>query len=151
MFFILGAIQRDFVMNIHRSSCEVPLIIVRFWWISNFFKRIKKNPEISNILKRWSVGTTLFHAVGERERQRERLSEWDGRGARGGEVGRGFDSQCIIGIFHWHNPSGRTVAPGLTQPLIEMSTRNISWGVRGGKGGRCTWLTTLPTSSVDCL
>jgi len=36
----------------------------------------------------------------------------------------------LIGIFHWHNPSGRTIALGLTQPLTEMSTRNISWGVK---------------------
>ena len=36
----------------------------------------------------------------------------------------------VIGIFHWHNPSGRTMAVGLTQPLTEMSTRNISWGVK---------------------
>ena len=35
----------------------------------------------------------------------------------------------VIGIFHWHNPSGHTKALGLTQPLTEMSTRNISWGV----------------------
>jgi hypothetical protein len=28
-----------------------------------------------------------------------------------------------------HNPSGRTMALGLTQPLTEMCTRNISWGV----------------------
>jgi len=34
----------------------------------------------------------------------------------------------VIGIFHLHNPSGRTVTLWLTQPLIEMSTRNISWG-----------------------
>jgi hypothetical protein len=33
------------------------------------------------------------------------------------------------GIFHWHNPFGRTMALGSTQPLTEMSTRNISWGV----------------------
>jgi len=26
------------------------------------------------------------------------------------------------------NPSGRTMALGSTQPLTEMSTRNISWG-----------------------
>ena len=37
---------------------------------------------------------------------------------------------CVIGIFHWGNPSGRTMALGLTQPLTEMRTRNISWGVR---------------------
>jgi hypothetical protein len=36
-------------------------------------------------------------------------------------------------IFHWHNPFGRTMAVGSTQPLTEMSTRNISWG--GGGGG----------------
>jgi len=36
----------------------------------------------------------------------------------------------VIGIFHWHNPSGRTMALGSTQPLTEMSTRNISWGWR---------------------
>ena len=49
----------------------------------------------------------------------------------------------VTGIFHWHNPSGRTVAMGLNRPLTEMSTRNISLG---GKGGRCVRLTTLPPS-----
>jgi hypothetical protein len=52
----------------------------------------------------------------------------------------------VIGIFHWH-PSGRTMALGLTQLLTEMSTRNITWG---GKGGRCLGLTTLPPSRADC-
>ena len=40
--------------------------------------------------------------------------------------GRGFDSRWC----HWHNPSDRSMALGLTQPLTEMSTRNISWGVK---------------------
>jgi len=39
---------------------------------------------------------------------------------------------------------------GLSQPLTEMSTRNISWEV-GGKGGRCVGLTTLRSSCTDCL
>jgi hypothetical protein len=34
----------------------------------------------------------------------------------------------VTGMFHWHNPFGRTMALGSTQPLTEMSTRNISWG-----------------------
>jgi len=29
----------------------------------------------------------------------------------------------VIGIFHWHNPSGHTMALGLTQPLTEMSKK----------------------------
>jgi hypothetical protein len=45
------------------------------------------------------------------------------------------------------NPSGRTMALGLTPPLTEMSTRNIAWG----KGGRSVGLLTLPCSCVYCL
>ena len=56
----------------------------------------------------------------------------------------------VTGIFHWHNPSGRNVAPRSTQPLTEMSTRNFLGG-RGGKSGRCLGLTTLPPSCADCL
>ena len=36
---------------------------------------------------------------------------------------------------------------GLTQPLTEMSTSNIS----RAKGGQCVGLTTLPPSYADCL
>jgi hypothetical protein len=34
----------------------------------------------------------------------------------------------VIGIFHRHNTSVRTVALELTQPLTEMSTMNIFCG-----------------------
>jgi hypothetical protein len=43
--------------------------------------------------------------------------------------GCGFDSWW----FHWNfslNTSGHTVSLGLTQPLTDMSTRNISWGLK---------------------
>ena len=41
--------------------------------------------------------------------------------------GRGFDSpDGVIGIFH--NPSGRSMM--LSQPLTEMGTTDISWGVK---------------------
>jgi hypothetical protein len=36
----------------------------------------------------------------------------------------------FMGIFHLHNLSSRTMALGLTQPLTEMSTGNISYGVK---------------------
>jgi hypothetical protein len=55
---------------------------------------------------------------------------------------------CAIGVSLWHNPSGRTLVLGSTQPLTEMSTRNTSWW---GKGGRCLGLTTLPHSCAYCL
>jgi hypothetical protein len=52
-----------------------------------------------------------------------------------------------IGIFHWLNPSDRTMTLGSTEPVRKMSTRNIS----GCEGDRCLGLTTLPPSCVDCL
>jgi hypothetical protein len=42
------------------------------------------------------------------------------------------------------------MALGSTQPVTEMSTRNISLG-RGGEGGRCIRLTVLPLSCTGCL
>jgi len=38
----------------------------------------------------------------------------------------------VIEIFRSHNPSGRTMALGLTQPLPKMNTRRISWEVKAG-------------------
>jgi hypothetical protein len=34
----------------------------------------------------------------------------------------------VIGFFNWPNPSSRTMALGSTQPLTEMSTRNLPGG-----------------------
>jgi hypothetical protein len=44
--------------------------------------------------------------------------------------GRGFDSRWDHWDFSLINPSGRTIAVGSTQPLTEMSTRVMSWGLR---------------------
>jgi len=34
----------------------------------------------------------------------------------------------VVGIIYCHNASGRRMGLGSTQPLTEMSTRNILWG-----------------------
>jgi len=42
-----------------------------------------------------------------------------------------FQFPIVIVIFHWHNPSDRTMAPrGQLSLLTEMSTRNISCGIK---------------------
>jgi hypothetical protein len=52
----------------------------------------------------------------------------------------------VTGIFSDIFPSNCTMALGLTQPLVKMSTRNIP----GGKGGWCVRLTTSPPSRAEC-
>ena len=59
----------------------------------------------------------------------------------------GSISNGVTGIFHRHNPSGRTMALASTQPLTEISTRSIS---RMGKSGRFVGLTSLPPSYANC-
>jgi hypothetical protein len=53
---------------------------------------------------------------------------------------------CIAGIFHRYNPSDHTMASESTQPLPELSTRDIS---RGGRGSQRVGLTTLPPSCFE--
>jgi hypothetical protein len=71
-------------------------------------------------------------------------------GARGSVVGWGTMLQAGRSrvrvpvrwiFFSWPNPSSRIMALGSTQPLTDMSTRNLQWGV---KDGRLVRLTTLP-------
>jgi hypothetical protein len=63
----------------------------------------------------------------------------DKQRARGSVVGRGTTTTTtgsipdeLIWFFNWPNPSSRTVALGSTQPLTEMSTRNLPGGQRAG-------------------
>jgi hypothetical protein len=52
----------------------------------------------------------------------------------------GSISDEVIGFFNLHNPSSRTMALGSTQPLREMSTRNLPGGKerRGRKADNFT-------------
>ena len=53
----------------------------------------------------------------------------------------------VMGIFHWFNPSGRTMALGSTHLLKEW----VPGVSPGGKGGRCIGLTTLQLSCAEFL
>ena len=62
-FFILRRIERDMIQNAKWSACEVPFIIVRFWWNLNFLNIYSKNTQMSNCLKIPPVEAE-FHADG---------------------------------------------------------------------------------------
>jgi len=57
-------------VNIHRSSCNVPVVLVGFWWNWIFMNRSSKNTRISKSMKIRPVGTELFHA--DRNKCREK-------------------------------------------------------------------------------
>jgi hypothetical protein len=46
------------------------------------------------------------------------------------KVAGSIPDEGVIGFFLLYNPSDRTMAMGSTQPLTEMSTKCISWGVK---------------------
>jgi len=71
-------------------------------------------------------------------------------------IATGLNPHGVIGNFHWHNPSSHTMALGSTQPLTEISTRHISWGVK--VAGACGWqpyhlhvLSVLKSGSLNLL
>jgi len=49
----------------------------------------------------------------------------------------------VTGIFHWYNPSDRTMTLESTQPLTEKSTRSISWGIKNRPVRKADNLTTI--------
>ena len=70
--------------------------------------------------------------------------------------GCGFDSQWCHWNFSLTSSSGCTMAPGLTQPLTEMSTRNISCGAKvasanGWQPYHPQVLTVLKSGSLNLL
>jgi hypothetical protein len=67
-FHTLRRIQRDITINVHRSSCKVPLFLSDFsktWIFSTDFQKII----ISNFMKIRPVGAEFFHVDGGTDRK----------------------------------------------------------------------------------
>jgi hypothetical protein len=59
-FLLLRRIRQHIVINVCRSSCIVPVSLVRFYWNLIFMDRISKNPVISNLIQIRPLLTELF-------------------------------------------------------------------------------------------
>jgi hypothetical protein len=85
-FLVLRRIHWDIIINVRRSSHEVPVVLVRCSWYLNFLDTFSKNTEISNFVNIGPVGPTLFHVDrpnrqmdglmdGQTDRQTDRLTD----------------------------------------------------------------------------
>jgi hypothetical protein len=63
-FLIVRRIHQNVVMNVHRSSCKVAIILLRFQWNFNFLDRFLKNIQISEYENPFS-GSELFNVAGQ--------------------------------------------------------------------------------------
>ena len=66
-FWFSPQLQRYIIVNVHTSSCKVPVILVSFNKL-NFLNGFSSNPQISNFVKICPVGAELFHADGRTDR-----------------------------------------------------------------------------------
>ena len=53
------------ILQVHRSSCRVPVILVRLHWYSKFLDRFYKNSQRWNFMKIRPMGAELSHADGQ--------------------------------------------------------------------------------------
>jgi hypothetical protein len=106
-------------------------------WVSWIFMSQYEHKK-TNMFSLWTALAVLRLIPGfQRSWLRHYATSWKVAGSNPDEV---------IRFFNWPNPSSRTMALGLTQPLTKMSTRNVP----GDKSGRHVRLTNL-APSVSCL
>ena len=59
------------IINAHRYSCKVPVILVRFQWDLNFLDIFSKNIQIPIFKKIRPMGAELFYKDGRKDRYDE--------------------------------------------------------------------------------
>ena len=75
IFLILRRIQGGIIVNVHRFSCKVPIILVNFNETRGFLRdRFSKNTRISNFIIIRPVGDEDFHADGQRGMTKRKIA-----------------------------------------------------------------------------
>jgi hypothetical protein len=91
IYLIRRIIQRDIIINVHRSSLKYSFLM-SYFNKTNFLDRFSKNTHISNSMKIRRVGSELLHIDGRMDGQTER--QIDGRADRHDEANSRFSPFC---------------------------------------------------------
>jgi hypothetical protein len=75
-FLILRRIQRVIITNVHRYSCKVPVILVRFYWNVYFIDKFSRNIQISNFMKIRSVRAEFPMRTDRQDEANSRFSQF---------------------------------------------------------------------------
>ena len=70
-FFRLKGIQQDIIINVHKSSCKVPVSFVGFEWNLNFVDRFPTSTQLPDFMKIRLVEAEFSHAERQTDRQTE--------------------------------------------------------------------------------
>ena len=103
-------------------NCSVLLIPRRFSWNSHLLDKLSWRIAVPKFMKTDRQFSRWYRKGGS-----EGVAQWLRCCATNRKVA-GSIPNGVIGIFHWHNPSDRTMALVSTQPITEMRTRISSGG-----------------------
>ena len=76
IYFILRTIQRDIIINVHRSSCKVPLFLSYFNETSIFSTDFRKILKYQISLKFFQLEPSCSHVGGRTDRHEEVISRF---------------------------------------------------------------------------
>ena len=103
----------------HRSGWKSrylpPVGLMQVNYLGIFLERLSKKNENEPI---WTVSTPKY------EHRTFKIT------LRYSRKAAGSFRDWVIGIFYWRNPSGHTMVLRSTQPLTDVNTRDVSWGVK---------------------
>jgi hypothetical protein len=122
--FILQRVAYSILSENLKSFKEAIWSFIRYWWrFSGLWKLCKhsKIAKVQDVVSK-TICFSYYNCKGGNA-----VMQWFRHRATNQKF-TGSIPDGVTGIFHWHNPSGRTMVLGLTQPLTEKSTRNISCG-----------------------
>jgi hypothetical protein len=118
-----------FGINVHKSSCKAPVIIVKFQLNLNFLDRFSLNPRILKFIKILPVVAELFRWNGRTDERTDRHNEAFRSIANALENKRTrrclFNSYAVFSMIHKHRPP-LLISCSISHRHLRLNKRGLS-------------------------